>query len=163
MSVARPVIGNVWGLVRPYWSGDDRRRAWGLLLTVIALNLALIAIEVGLNNWNNSFYNALQNLDGGAFRRALFEFCALATAFILVAVYAQYLQQMLQIRWRQWLTRFVLDQWLGNQAYYRIAQLDPPVDNPDQRIAEDISQFTASTLDLSLGLMRAVVDRKSVV
>lgn len=157
MSVARPDIGNVWGLVRPYWSGDDRRRAWGLLLTVIALNLALIAIEVGLNNWNNSFYNALQNLDGGAFRRALLEFCALATAFILVAVYAQYLQQMLQIRWRQWLTRFVLDQWLGNQAYYRIAQLDPPVDNPDQRIAEDINQFTANTLDLSLGLMRAVV------
>ncbi|MEE9929176.1 ABC transporter ATP-binding protein/permease [Microvirgula aerodenitrificans] len=157
MSVARPVIGNVWGLVRPYWSGDDRRRAWGLLLTVMVLNLALIAIEVGFNNWNNSFYNALQNLDGGAFRRALLEFCALAAAFILVAVYAQYLQQMLQIRWRQWLTRFVLDQWLGNQAYYRIAQLDPPVDNPDQRIAEDINQFTANTLDLSLGLMRAVV------
>ena len=63
--------------------------------------------------------------------------------FILIAVYRLYLNQALQIRWRGWMTRQVLDRWLADRAYYRIALTDPGTDNPDQRIAEDIRQFVS--------------------
>ena len=153
----RPHLKEIWPLIRPYWRGDEKRWAWGLLLAVVALNLGLIGIQVRLNLWNNTFYNTLQNYDQAGFFSALLEFAALAAGFIVMAVYSLYLQQMLQIRWRRWLTFHLLGDWLGEQSYYRIGQLHPPVDNPDQRLAEDIDSFTNNTLGLSLGLMRAVV------
>ncbi len=153
----RPHLKEIWPLIRPYWRGDEKRWAWGLLLAVVVLNLGLIGIQVRLNLWNNTFYNTLQNYDQAGFFSALLEFAALAAGFIVMAVYSLYLQQMLQIRWRRWLTFHLLGDWLGEQSYYRIGQLHPPVDNPDQRLAEDIDSFTNNTLGLSLGLMRAVV------
>ena len=63
---------------------------------------------------------------------------------------------MLQIRWRWWLTRRYLGAWLANRAYYQL-QLKNGVDNPDQRIAEDINQFTNYVLTLSLGVLTSLV------
>jgi ABC-type uncharacterized transport system fused permease/ATPase subunit len=71
-----------------------------------------------------------------------------------MSVYAFYLNQMLQIRWRRWLTRRYLGALLPDHAYY---QLRDTTDNPDQRIAEDLNQFTAYVLSLSLGLLTSVV------
>ena len=65
----------------------------------------------------------------------------LATVFILLAVYQLYLNQWLQIRWRQWLTRTYLDHWLEESNHYRMQLLGDAADNPDQRIAEDIKGF----------------------
>ncbi len=109
----RPHLKEIWPLIRPYWRGDEKRWAWGLLLAVVALNLGLIGIQVRLNLWNNTFYNTLQNYDQAGFFSALLEFAALAAGFIVMAVYSLYLQQMLQIRWRRWLTFHLLGDWLG--------------------------------------------------
>jgi putative ATP-binding cassette transporter len=84
-------------------------------------------------------------------------FGVLASAFIVVGVYAQYLRQILQIRWRRWLTDRVLRDWLKDESYYRIQFHQATTDNPDQRIQDDIDRFTRNTLALSLGLMRSVV------
>jgi putative ATP-binding cassette transporter len=73
-----------------------------------------------------------------------------------MAVYALYLNQMLQIRWRRWLTRKYLGSWLADRAYYHL-QLGTTTDNPDQRISEDVNQFTSYALSLSLGLLTSVV------
>jgi putative ATP-binding cassette transporter len=90
-------------------------------------------------------------------------FVLLAALYIVVAVYALYLRQALQIRWRNWLTRDYLDRWLDRRAYYRMALTDPVTDNPDQRVAEDIRLFVDDTLALGLGLMRSVVTLASFV
>jgi putative ATP-binding cassette transporter len=83
-------------------------------------------------------------------------FCILATASIIVQVYMIYLQQMLDIRWRRWLTENYLGNWLRDRTYYQMRLLDDSTDNPDQRISEDLARFTSMTLGLSLGLLRAI-------
>src|SRR4029078_8625222 len=84
-------------------------------------------------------------------------FTLLAVIFILLAVYKQYLQQMLMIEWRAWLTENYLSDLLVRGAYYRLQLLDRGTDNPDQRIADDLNIFVDLTLTLTLGLLSAVV------
>ncbi len=152
-----------WRLAGPYWWSEDKWAGRGLLAVVIALNLSLVAISVRFNAWNNDFYNTLQNLDQDEFYRQLGIFTALAAAFIVIAVYQLYLNQMLQIRWRRWLTERYLEAWLGEDRFYRLQIGAAATDNPDQRISEDIQQFVEKTLGIGLGLMNAVVTLVSFV
>ena len=101
---ARQVLRDAWSLSYPYWFSEDRLAARGLLLVVIALNLGIVYINVLLNKWNNAFYDALQYKEYGVFFHQLIRFSWLAALFIVFAVYQSYLNQMLQIRWRSWLT-----------------------------------------------------------
>jgi vitamin B12/bleomycin/antimicrobial peptide transport system ATP-binding/permease protein len=152
----RNAVRDAWRLSKPYWVSEEKWSARGLLLAVVALNLGNVYISVRINEWNNAFYNALQKLDAGEFFRQLGVFCLLAAVFIVMAVYALYLSQMLQIRWRRWLTRRYLGAWLADRAYYQL-ELQSATDNPDQRISEDLNQFTSYVLTLSLGLLTSVV------
>ena len=102
--------------------------------------------------WNNAFYNALQDRNWDAFVYQLGYFCVLAAIFIVLAVYQLYLNQWLQIRWRRWLTQHYLDHWLADANHYRMQLLGDAADNPDQRIAEDISSSSNSTLTIGLQL-----------
>ena len=147
---------DAWSIARTYWTSEEKRSAWGLLVAIVALNLGTVCTSVGLNAWNRGFYNALQAFDCGQILHQLGLFFILGSLGITLSVYAFYLQQMLQIRWRRWLTRRYLDAWLANRAYYQL-QLNNGVDNPDQRIAEDINQFTNYVLTLSLGLLTSLV------
>jgi len=161
-------LGDAWALARPYWSSEERGRALLLLGAVVALNLSLVGMTVVLTYWQRAFYNALEQKDAATFWALLVlggeadgtwfpGFCVIAAAYILIAVYALYLRQALQIRWRRWLTERYLAEWLSDRAYYRIALTDPVTDNPDQRIADDIRLFVDDTLGLGLGLMNSVV------
>lgn len=159
----RAFFRGFWALVSPYWSSDQKWAAWGLLSVVVGLNLGLVFISVLFNRWMNEFYNAIQALDKGKFITALYDFTWIAGAFIAVAVYMLYLSQMLQIRWRTWLTERYLDKWLYRQTYYRIQVFERTTDNPDQRISEDINALVNLTLNLGLGLLRALVSLASFV
>ena len=163
MQNVRPFLADLWALARPYWFSDERWAARGLLAIIVALNLGLVFLQVLLNKWQNDFYNALQEKDYDAFLYQLGYFCLLAIAFIVIAVYQVYLNQMLQIRWRRWLTERYLDGWLGQRSYYRMQLTDRGTDNPDQRIADDLRLFVARTLSLGLGLMSAVVTLVSFI
>src|SRR5262245_704967 len=147
----------VWSLARPYWFSEDRWAGRALLAVLVVLNLGLVYLNVLFALWYNAFYNALQDQDFSAFWQQLFRFTWLAALFIVVAVYQLYLNQMLQIRWRRWLTDRYLGAWLADRAYYRMQLRGGGADNPDQRIAEDVRLFVARTLTLSLGLLSAVV------
>ncbi len=160
---ARQVLRDAWSLSYPYWFSEDRLAARGLLLVVIALNLGIVYINVLLNKWNNAFYDALQYKEYGVFFHQLIRFSWLAALFIVFAVYQSYLNQMLQIRWRSWLTERYLHAWLSENAYYRMQVAAGETDNPDQRVAEDINLFISSTLNLAIGGMRAAVTLISFV
>ena len=163
MSRMRQLFRDAWTIAGPYWFSEDRWAGRGLLVAVIALNLGIVAINVLLNQWNNAFYNALQDKDYGVFTSQLFKFTYLAAAYIVMAVYQLYLNQMLQIRWRRWLTERYLGAWLKEKSYYRMQLHASETDNPDQRIAEDLRLFVASTLGLSLGILRSIVTLVSFV
>jgi putative ATP-binding cassette transporter len=150
------LVRDAWSTAKTYWTSEEKWSAWGLLLAVVALNLGTVCTSVGLNAWNRGFYNALQAFDRGQIFRQLGVFFILGSLGIALSVCAFYLQQMLQIRWRRWLTRRYLGAWLANRSYYQL-QLKNGVDNPDQRIAEDINQFTNYVLTLFFGFLTSLV------
>ncbi len=150
-------LRDAWRLAKPYWVSDDKRWAWGLLAAVIALNFGSVYISVRLNYWRNDFYNTFQQYDEHGFFVEFGIFTLLASIAIVIGVYLTYLQQMLQIRWRRWLTRQYLGDWLEGKAYYRLQLEGGETDNPDQRISEDLNRFTDISLGLSLGLLNSVV------
>jgi len=153
----------VWRIASPYFYSEDRWPGRILLAAVIAIELSIVGINVLLNTWNNTFYNALQDKDWNTFIYQLGYFSVLATIYILLAVYQLYLNQWLQIRWRRWLTRTYLDHWLTGANHYRMQLLGDAADNPDQRIAEDVKQFIDAgptgigILPIGLGLLNSVV------
>ena len=144
-------------MIGPYWFSEDRWAARGLLLAVVLLTLGMVYLTVLLNQWNNAFYSALQDKDLVAFRGQLLRVTWLIGIFIFLAVYQVYLNQMLEIRWRRWLTDRYLRAWLADGAYYRMQLVARETDNPDQRIAEDVHLLAAHTLGLFTGGLRAIV------
>jgi putative ATP-binding cassette transporter len=152
----RIIIRTAWCLAKSYWKSAEKRSAWSLLVAVIVLNLGNVYIGVRINEWNRAFYNALQTFNAMALFRQVGIFGILVAFAVLASVSALYLNQLLQVRWRRWLTKRYLAAWLADRAYYKL-QLGSAADNPDQRIAEDLHQFTGYILTLSLGLISSVV------
>ena len=144
-------------MIRPYWSSEDRWVARGLLLAIVLLTLGMVYINVLFNQWNNAFFNALQEKNQTAFFSQLTRVSWLIAVFIILAVYQLYLNQMLEIRWRRWLTDRYLRTWLADGAYYRMQLVARETDNPDQRIAEDLHLLASHTLGLFVGGLRAGV------
>ena len=188
----RAQTAKVWDLSLPYFKSEEKWKARGLLLAIVALNLGAVYMLVQINDWNRVFYDALQNKQADVFWTQLGRFTYLAFGFIIIAVYKFYLTQLLEMRWRGWMTAYYLKRWLGNHAFYRMElarfsqskdagnaggdgvgdaageadgqTLSGPAagtpanpDNPDQRIQEDVNQFTTYTVSLTMGLLNAVV------
>ncbi|MFM9888567.1 MAG: ABC transporter ATP-binding protein/permease [Burkholderiales bacterium] len=160
---ARTFLGRAWLLAKPYWRSDERRRAWLLLVTIISLSLCIVYLLVLLNDWNRQFFNAIQDKNKEEFYRLLIQFLGIAFAYILVAVTRSYLRQSLEMRWRIWLTRTYISEWMSDQVYYRLEQDARGTDNPDQRIADDLRQFTSTSLALTLDLLQQVVTLVSFI
>ncbi len=153
----------LWALLRPYWKSEERRSAWLLLIANIVLTLGMVYMSVLFNQWYNLFYNSLQDKALAEFFHQIGRFCVLAAIYIVIAVYRIYLNQMLQIRWRRWLTDRYLKDWLAERNYYRMQLKGDGTDNPDQRIAEDFRLFVGESLSLGLGFLNAAVTLGSFV
>jgi putative ATP-binding cassette transporter len=156
-------IATIWRLSIPYFRSEDRWPGLILLGAVIAIELAIVAITVLVNQWYNRFYNTLQDHNWDAFVSAILFFCVLAAVYTVLAVYQLYLNQWLQIRWRRWMTQTYLRQWLDAANHYRMQLLGDTADNPDQRIADDLQMFVQYTLSLGLGLLNSIVTLCSFV
>jgi putative ATP-binding cassette transporter len=174
MNRALPILKDAWRLAKPYFRSEEKWSAWLLLISIIILNLLMVGIDVIFNFWNRAFFNAVQVKDWHAFidllltyRGRMPGFVAIAFTYILIGVYAIYLNQWLQIRWRNWMTGRFLDEWLADRAYYRISLTTSPAgtgtDNPDQRISEDLRDFTNTTLSLGIEFMSNIVELASFI
>ncbi|MHB1512894.1 MAG: ABC transporter ATP-binding protein/permease [Acidiferrobacter sp.] len=154
---------SAWHITAPYWKSKERWSAYGLLAVVIGLSLGLVYINVLITEWYNGFYDALQHYNEKAFWADMLRFSWLAGLYIAGFVYQTYLGEMLQIRWRRWMTHHYLDDWLSGRAYYRMQLLRDGTDNPDQRIADDIGAFIRGILKIGLGLLSSIVTIASFV
>ena len=163
MDMTKKFIRELWALLRPYWTSEERRSAWLLLIANIVLTLGMVYMTVLFNQWYNAFYNSLQDKAKAEFFHQIGRFCILATIYIVIGVYRIYLNQMLQIRWRRWLTERYLKNWLADRNYYRMQLKGDGTDNPDQRIAEDFRLFVDESLTLGLGFLNATVTLGSFV
>ncbi|WP_316193623.1 ABC transporter ATP-binding protein/permease [Bradyrhizobium sp. SZCCHNRI1029] len=163
MNNLRSTVATVWRIAIPYFRSEDKVAGRILLAAVIAIELARVAIDVMVNQWQNRFYNALQEYNWESFIWEIGVFVVLATSFIVLSIYQLYLNQWLQIRWRQWMTETYLRRWLSGANHYRMQLKGDAADNPDQRIAEDVKQFIEQTLAITVGLLSSVVTLASFV
>lgn len=154
-NLTRQFFRDVWYLTKSYWQSEEKKKAFFLLGCIIALTLGVVYTLVLLNQWNNSFYSALQNYDAKKIFDELIHFSWLAAIYILLAVYSYYLQQTLILNWRRWLTTRFIDIWLQNKTYYNLQMFGKDTDNPDQRISEDVRQFVEMTLSFGIGILKA--------
>jgi putative ATP-binding cassette transporter len=145
-----------WALTKPYWVSEERAKGLTLLGTVIGLVLMAVWLELQFTTWYRDFYNTFETRDQVEFFYQLGTFTILAVTWIITGVYRLYFQQMLIIEWRTWLTNRFIDDWMKDQAHYRMQLLDRGTDNPDQRIQEDLKLFVELTLSLAMGLLSAV-------
>ena len=159
-------LRDAWSLALPFWR-SQRSAGWPgwQLAAVVALTLAIVWVNVRFSAWNNAFYDALQARDLNVFWHQLGLFALLAAAYIALAVVRQVAQQRLVMRWRLGMTEHLLARWLRPGTPYRMgtSPRGSSLDNPDQRIADDIRSFVSSTLDLALGLLNATVTLLSFV
>jgi putative ATP-binding cassette transporter len=173
-------LREAWGLIRPYFvSSEERWSARGLLAAVIGLNLILTALNVEYTYFTKYIYDALQDYNLAAFLKLMFTydrvpafpyfmpgFVSYVIVLIVVSVYALYLNQILQIRWRRWMTNDFSARWLDGRAHYALSLANQGivgVDNPDQRISDDLNDFTTNALSLGLDLLSNVVTLLSFI
>lgn len=153
----RTFFRDLWSIVKPYWwHSEERWMARVLLLAIVLLNLLMVYISYRITEWYNTFWNALQKYDAPDAWHQLLVFFILVIPYIIAAVYQTYLTQMLQIRWRQWLTKRYVDAWLSRGTYYQMQVLGDGTDNPDQRISQDLATFSSQTLNFVIGVISSV-------
>ena len=143
-------------LVRIYWAAPSGRRGLMLLFGAILLELGTVYGNFLLSVGERSIMDSMQARDGVEFLWAVGFFAAVATGFVFVSAWRLYLRQLVEIRWRESDTAEYLRLWMSDRAYYQMHLHRDELDNPDQRIAEDIRDFVASALGLSLSLLSAV-------
>ncbi|MEO7939833.1 MAG: ABC transporter ATP-binding protein/permease [Burkholderiaceae bacterium] len=165
----RAFAARVRQLSAPYFQSEEKWRARGMFAAIVVLNLASVYMAVLFNQWYQLFYSALQAKNQPEFWHQMGRFSYLAFIAIIVAVYRFYLTQLLQLEWRRWMTGYYLRHWLGGDAFYRMelarfaSANGARADNPDQRISEDVNQFTSQTVGLTMGLLNATVTLVSFV
>ncbi|SIR26882.1 MULTISPECIES: ABC transporter ATP-binding protein/permease [Acidiphilium] len=144
-------------LALPYFRSEERWRAIGLASLIIALTLSIVGLNLGFTTWYNAFWNALQKYQISLIWYNVGVFCALALGWVVINSAQQFCIQILQIRWRRWLTTRIIDHWMSNNTHYRL-QLDAQeIDNPDQRMSDDIDFFTGQSVNLPISALQAVV------
>jgi len=150
-------------LAAPFFISKERWTAWLLTGGLIALTLLQIGIAVRLNIWNRDFFNSLEGRDWNAFLYQMGLFALLASATMGVAVYQTYIKQLLQLRWRRWLTATLVDRWLAEGRYYQLGFIGAGIDNPDQRISENTKHTTEQAVEFSLGIFEKAVTLASFI
>jgi putative ATP-binding cassette transporter len=155
MTRLRRLARDVWILTEGYWASEERWPARLLLAAVICLNLGLVGVNLLQNLATGALFTALQQRNAPGFHRAFAAVVLLILAYLVVAVLRVYLDQTLQLRWRRWLTDRYVTSWLAGRAFYRLG-FSGRIDNPDQRISEDVRLFIERTMGLGIGLLSAL-------
>lgn len=146
---------SLWDLTRAYWASDERWSAWAFLLAIVLANLGLVGINLMQNVATGAVFTALQERDAAQFYWALGGLMLAILSYMVVAVARLLLDQTFQLRWRRWMTDQYLKDWLSNRTFYRM-RFSKRVDNPDQRISEDIRVLIERVMSLGMGLLSSV-------
>lgn len=148
---------DLWRLGTIFWGSKAARAGWGLLVLAMTLELATVYGAVLVARTQAAVFDVLQERNVAAFLGALGYQAAAMLATILAGTFRIYVRQVLEIRWRRKMTAEYLRRWMTPEAYWQLELHGAAMDNPDQRIAEDIRNFVASALGLSLSLMSSLV------
>lgn len=156
LAVGVVIFGGYLALRRFSRLGRDRVEAWGLAFLILVLSVVSVKMLVELIDWRGSFWESVKNKETSKFIPDLVVFCKLAFTWIFSYVYSNFFSQLLQIRWRTWLTEKYSSRYLLQNRFYQLEQIHRQ-DNPDQRIADDLDRFTSLAVSLFFGLFLAAL------
>jgi vitamin B12/bleomycin/antimicrobial peptide transport system ATP-binding/permease protein len=135
-----PSRARIWPF--PAFAATERSVAIALVVGLVLINQAQVGIVVRLSFFQRDWFNAIQARDAAAFwYQLLIVFTPLAFVFVSSSLVEFFMQSMLVIRWRRWLTEHFVSRWLAAHNHYRISLVAGQTDNPDQRISEDVYRF----------------------
>ncbi|MDF2875796.1 MAG: bacA 1 [Sporomusa sp.] len=140
-----------------YWLSAAGLQAWILTVSLMFCTGLIVLLTMQLNNWQVGFYNHLQQHSFAGFNESLTTFVMISLVLVTASGSQTHFKMLLQIRWRQWITDKYIALWLHNQNYFRMSLHPDTVDNPDQRIGEDINLFVTHSLELATGLLRQII------
>ena len=138
-------------LLSLYWTSEEKVFAWCALIALVTLSLLGVVTALALNEWYKHFYNAIQERDAQRFYSLALVFFGIVCFSVTRSVMTSYLVDVFALKWRRWLTNHYLSAWMVKSL--RPDDVECRVDNPDQRIAEDIKKFTYASVYLSCGLI----------
>ncbi|MEM8777533.1 MAG: ABC transporter ATP-binding protein/permease [Cyanobacteria bacterium P01_G01_bin.49] len=141
------MIQQIYLVANPYWFSSEKWRARGLFCLILLLSLSSSTFLVLESLQRGEIISALVSGSNQRFLRATFIFLGLIIVGVPSLAFNQYVQNKLSLYWRRWLTNYFLSQYFGRYKFYHLSFSDT-IDNPDQRISEDIKVFTQQTLYL---------------
>jgi len=150
------VFKRFWRLVKPYWSSNEKWGAITILVLLLLLTLIYTFISLSITRFQGDLISALTKLDRERFVRTIWMFLGVLTIFAPLAASSEYLQYKLSNYWRRWLTHDFISRYFSNQAFYALGNFNTDIDNPDQRIAEDIKSFTEESLSFLLIIFNSI-------
>ena len=151
------VVQQFWAIAKSYWHSDEKWQARGLLLGVVLLLLAYTGLSVVLNNKRGVLISALSAKDESRFWQTVIIFVAVLVIYAPLLAGYRYLRDRLSLQWRRWLTHQFIDHYFRDRAYYNLNASGAEIDNPDQRIAEDVRSFTQESLTFLLVVVESVL------
>lgn len=151
-----------WGIARLYWFSDEKWKARGVLALLIALLFSFSAMNIILNFVGRDFMTALTEKKLSDFYRSMFMYIGVFVIATPVSAYFSFVSRKLGVNWRLWLTKYFISRYFQRRAYYHIDQ-EREIDNPDQRISQDINSFTVNSLDFLSVLFFSLVQFISFV
>ena len=154
----KEVIKRIWKIAMPYWAYSKER--WGsLVLLAVNVFVMVFSTRVGVRStlWNRDWLTAFQTYDAQMWKQQIAVFLLIGAANTFTSQLNAYCESWLKIRWRRWMTARYVNYWLEGSAHYRMQLTGNETDNPDQRIAEDISQFITYTWTYTFSFVRNII------
>lgn len=145
-----------WNAALQFWSGDKKRLAWTLLLSLLVVSVLQLAIQYRINLWNREIFDAIEKKNSGEVFRLSLIFIPIALGGLTLALSSIYARMRMQRSWRQWFTDYVIDRWLQKGRYYQLNLIPGDHENPEGRIAEDVRVATDAPVDFATGILTAI-------
>ncbi|HDX1190330.1 TPA: ABC transporter ATP-binding protein/permease [Pasteurella multocida] len=146
-----------WLLAEDYFHPKHNLLPLFYFMIIVFFNLLSVRIDILVSNWYNALYKSLQDMNETVFWQQMVVFAVIASSSITNALLTYYLSKRFLIHWRMWLNNRMLNKWTENQAYYKTQYVEAQLDNPDQRIQQDVSSFVSTSLDFATGLISSIV------
>ena len=145
-----------WQFAGGYLSPKRSIKPLLFFLLIVALTLVSVRISLVYSEWYNNMYTSLQEFNQAVFWQQMGLFCVIAACAVSTSLASYYIEQRFIISWIAWLNDELTNKWMTNRAYYKTQYLSANLDNPDQRIQQDVQSYVKTTLSLSTGVIDAV-------
>lgn len=150
------LLKRFWAIAKLYWLGDEKKGALSLLTLLGVLLVAYTLLSVQLNTQQGQIVTALSKSDAAGFWQTVQRFLIVLVVYVPLFASFNYLQNKLGLYWRRWLTYDFLGKYFRDRSFYNLSHSQTDIDNPDQRIAEDIRSFSQDSLFFFLVVIQSV-------